>query len=109
MLYVTYLTVLLSSSCAPLTKEINEIDENYIKALTCSTILIMQLDCRYTPTNIENMFSKYGRTVPDKFTLGELWNMTEGNREAFDFFGWFVPSEPFSFPFQITSLLVNFL
>ncbi|XWS13907.1 hypothetical protein CRYUN_Cryun36dG0079000 [Craigia yunnanensis] len=43
---------------------------------------------RYTPMNIENMFSKYARTVPDKFTLGELWYMTEGNREAFDFFGW---------------------
>ncbi|XP_022722595.1 peroxygenase-like [Durio zibethinus] len=43
---------------------------------------------RYTPMNIENMFSKYARTVPNKLTLGELWNMTEGNREAFDFFGW---------------------
>ncbi|XP_022760339.1 peroxygenase 2-like [Durio zibethinus] len=43
---------------------------------------------RYTPAYIENMFSKYALTVPDKFTLGELWHMTEANREAFDFFGW---------------------
>ncbi|RDX62931.1 Peroxygenase 1, partial [Mucuna pruriens] len=37
---------------------------------------------RYVPANIENMFSKYGLTVPDKLTLGELWNMTEGSRNA---------------------------
>ncbi|EOY06161.1 Peroxygenase 2 isoform 1 [Theobroma cacao] len=43
---------------------------------------------RFTPVYIENMFSKYARTVPDKFTLREIWNMTEGNRQAFDFFGW---------------------
>ncbi|XWS08741.1 hypothetical protein CRYUN_Cryun40dG0027100 [Craigia yunnanensis] len=28
---------------------------------------------RYNPMNIENMFSKYALTAPDKFTLGELW------------------------------------
>ncbi|XP_019088582.1 PREDICTED: peroxygenase 2-like [Camelina sativa] len=43
---------------------------------------------RYTPANLELMFSKYARTVPDKLSLGELWDMTEGNRDAFDFFGW---------------------
>ncbi|CAA3016464.1 peroxygenase-like [Olea europaea subsp. europaea] len=43
---------------------------------------------RYFPVNFENMFSKYACTVPDKVTLGELWNMTEGNRQAFDIFGW---------------------
>ncbi|KAL1561698.1 Peroxygenase [Salvia divinorum] len=43
---------------------------------------------RYSPVNFENMFSKYGRTCPDKLTLRELWDMTEGNREVFDFFGW---------------------
>ncbi|XP_024197204.1 peroxygenase 2 [Rosa chinensis] len=43
---------------------------------------------RFSPANIELMFSKYARTVPDKFTLGELWDMTEGNRVSYDFFGW---------------------
>lgn len=51
---------------------------------------------RYIPANLENMFSKYARTVPDKLTRYELWQMTEANRNAFDFFGWSVPSFSFS-------------
>ncbi|XWS30019.1 hypothetical protein CRYUN_Cryun24cG0082300 [Craigia yunnanensis] len=43
---------------------------------------------RYTSMYIENMFSKYTCTVPNKFTLGELWYMIKGNRESFEFFGW---------------------
>ncbi|KAL3634441.1 Peroxygenase [Castilleja foliolosa] len=43
---------------------------------------------RYLPVSFENIFTKYGRTFPDKLTIRELWNMTEGNREAYDIFGW---------------------
>ncbi|GMY20550.1 caleosin H3 [Fagus crenata] len=44
---------------------------------------------RFIPAHLENMFSKYARTVPDKLTLRELWHMTDANRVAFDFVGWF--------------------
>ncbi|XP_021849203.1 peroxygenase [Spinacia oleracea] len=43
---------------------------------------------RFVPFNLENAFSKYARTVPDKLSFTELWNMTEGNRVSFDPFGW---------------------
>ncbi|KAK7285891.1 hypothetical protein RJT34_20676 [Clitoria ternatea] len=43
---------------------------------------------RYISANLEIMFSKYAHETSDKLTLRELWNMTEGNRVAYDFFGW---------------------
>lgn len=46
--------------------------------------------------NLELIFSKYAKTLPDKLSLGELWDMTEGNRDAWDIFGWYKPS--FSYP-----------
>ncbi|CAI0436923.1 unnamed protein product [Linum tenue] len=43
---------------------------------------------RYLPVQFENVFSKYARTEPDRLSFGELWDMTEGNRLSYDFFGW---------------------
>uniref|UniRef100_A0A7N0T8A4 Caleosin n=1 Tax=Kalanchoe fedtschenkoi TaxID=63787 RepID=A0A7N0T8A4_KALFE len=43
---------------------------------------------RYIPAHLEQMFSKYSRTQPDKLTFKEIWRMTQSNRDAFDFFGW---------------------
>ncbi|XP_010556916.1 PREDICTED: probable peroxygenase 3 [Tarenaya hassleriana] len=43
---------------------------------------------RFMAMNHENMFSKYSRVIPDKLTFKEVWNLTEGNRVAYDIFGW---------------------
>ncbi|XP_022149904.1 probable peroxygenase 3 [Momordica charantia] len=44
---------------------------------------------RFVPAQLENIFSKYARTSADKLTLREIWHMTQANRDALDFFGWF--------------------
>ncbi|KAL0726939.1 hypothetical protein Bca4012_023032 [Brassica carinata] len=36
----------------------------------------------------DNEGSKYAKTLPDKLSLGELWEMTQGQRDAWDIFGW---------------------
>ncbi|WVY94243.1 hypothetical protein V8G54_033331 [Vigna mungo] len=55
---------------------------------TEGSVVWLKQHCRFMPANLEFMFSKYAREVPDKLSLRELWHMTEANRVAFDFFGW---------------------
>ncbi|KAK4374197.1 hypothetical protein RND71_004874 [Anisodus tanguticus] len=56
--------------------------------MIASLIIAIVINAALSYPTLPNSFSKYARTLPDKLTLRELWDMTEGNREAFDFFGW---------------------
>lgn len=60
---------------------------------------------RYIPVNFESIFSKYANTKPDKLSLRELWKMTDGQRVAFDIFGWFISRLPSVFQLDMLEFL----
>lgn len=43
---------------------------------------------RFIPLSFENQFSKYDKDNKGGLTLGEIWQLTEGNRLIFDPTGW---------------------
>ncbi|OMO97771.1 Caleosin [Corchorus capsularis] len=49
---------------------------------------VIQQPLTLKEVNLENIFSKYGRTQPDKLSYDEVWEMTEANRVGYDPIGW---------------------
>uniref|UniRef100_M1DY77 Caleosin n=1 Tax=Solanum tuberosum TaxID=4113 RepID=M1DY77_SOLTU len=53
-----------------------------------SFIVAIMINAVLSYPTLPNIFSKYARTVPDKLSFGELWDMTQANRDIYDFLGW---------------------
>lgn len=54
-----------------------------LKAVPCCSVLV-----RFVPTKFEEIFSKFDHGNKGGLTFLELLEMTEANRNVFDFFGW---------------------
>ncbi|TVU47895.1 hypothetical protein EJB05_07511, partial [Eragrostis curvula] len=45
---------------------------------------------RFDPSKFDVIFSKYGLTHPNALTIWEVMSMLKGNRNMYDFLGWFI-------------------